>query len=147
MGQSYHLLGTIGPSAGHDEPYWEQRDTFLDCRGTLICHGTAHFGFGVMILTASHAFPIVDGTMGVGQMTKTTVQIDAHAFICSRALLYRCHIGEHAVIAAGAVVKGVEIPPWTMADGNPAHLVAVWRDGVWHPYHEPIAPVLWRPAL
>lgn len=122
------VQGEWQSTIGRDRGYFDLRDTWLDCRGTLIIAPTAHFGFQVMLITDSHYLEV---DAGIGAQHFTTIRIDEHAWVANRALLYDCHLMPHAVVGAGAVVKGVIIPAWTLAEGNPAMLVAVWVDGKW----------------
>lgn len=119
------------PSTIHrDRGYFDLRETWLDCRGTVEIASTSHFGFQVMVITDSHDLdPTIDD--GLGAQLFSTVEVGAHAWICNRAILYNCRIMPHAVVGAGAVVKGVVIPSWMLAEGNPAMLVAAWVGGKW----------------
>lgn len=101
--------------------YFEERQIFLDCRGTIVIPQKSLWGFGVVVLTASHSlsdfFVVVDRPVIVEEQT----------WIASCAFLYNCHIREGAIVGAGAIVKGVEIPSYTMVEGNPAMVVAQWN--------------------
>lgn len=130
MGEPYPL--------GRDAGYFDIRDCWMDYRGTLKFSATAECGFEVMFITASHT-PNLSGE-GMGEMTKATVRVDDKAWIANRAILYDCHVEHHATVGAGAVVKGVVIPSWTLAEGNPAMLVAAWVDGAWRRLEKPIQP-------
>lgn len=121
-----------------DRGYFDQRDTWLDFRGTLVIGEKAHFGFQVMLITASHS---VDDERGIGGAHYTLTQVDDLAWVANRALLYNCHIQHHAAVGAGAVVKGVVVPVGYLAEGNPAMLVAVvGGDGRWERLLRPIQP-------
>lgn len=50
---------------------------------------------------------------------ENNVFIGSHSFIKGGA-----HIGHHSVIAAGSVVDGVEIPPYSLVGGNPVQIKA-----------------------
>ena len=91
----------------------------LDCRGDLTIHPTVTFGYNVTILTASHLFD----EKGLGRRWLRKVRIDEHVWIATNALLYNCWVQEHAIVAAGAVVKNVIVPAWSLVDGNPAVIV------------------------
>lgn len=111
-----------------DMGYFDQRNAWLDFRGTLMVGAKAHFGFEVMLITASHGLSEEEGIAGAHF---TLTRVDDFAWVANRAVLYNCHIMEHGVVGAGAVVKGVVVPPWTLAEGNPAMLVAEWWLGQW----------------
>ena len=54
---------------------------------------------------------------------RAPVRIDAHAWIgCNAIILKGVHIGEGAVVAAGAVVTR-DVPPHAVAAGNPARII------------------------
>jgi acetyltransferase-like isoleucine patch superfamily enzyme len=51
------------------------------------------------------------------------ITIEDHVWIATRAIILRgVHIGEHAVVAAGAVVTK-DVAPYTVVGGNPAKLI------------------------
>lgn len=129
---------------GRDRGYFDQRGVWLDCRGRLIIHERAHFGFEVMLITAAHAFTDEDKLSGAFYRT---VRIDEEAYICSRAILYNCHIQHHAVVGAGAVVKSIIVPSFYLADGNPAKLVARWQNGHWLRLLLPVDPPRFTEAV
>jgi acetyltransferase-like isoleucine patch superfamily enzyme len=110
--------------------YFALREAFIDCRGTLKIHPTSEWGWYVTVITRSHD---VSG----GQYSKETVDrpvtVDEHAWICSRALLYNCHIQHHAIVACGAVVRNMTVEPYTVVEGNPAVPVRRFVDGQWVP--------------
>ena len=126
------ILGDLPATCGHDANYWRDRDCFVDARGPLVIHPGSFFGYQVMLLTLSHDVSggqFVAGSPCVGR----GVQVDEGAFVCSRASLYNCHIGHHAIVAFGAVVRSQEVPPRVIVAGNPARIIAVWDDtaGYW----------------
>ena len=104
------ILGDLPATCGHDANYWRDRDCFVDARGPLVIHPGSFFGYQVMLLTLSHDVSggqFVAGSPCVGR----GVQVDEGAFVCSRASLYNCHIGHHAIVAFGGVVRSQEVPP------------------------------------
>lgn len=134
-----HFEGEPYP-VGRDQGYFEIRETWVDWRGKFEFSSTAELGFEVMIITASHtpnASP-VEGWMG--PLTRRIVRVDDHAWIASRAILFDCHVMHHATVGAGAVIQGVVIPPYMMAQGNPAMLVAKWVEGEWERLTMPEMP-------
>jgi acetyltransferase-like isoleucine patch superfamily enzyme len=40
-------------------------------------------------------------------------------------------IGRHVVIAAGAVVAGIEVPDFSVVAGVPARVIRRYVDGIW----------------
>ena len=109
--------------------YFEERWTFMDCRGDVTISGKAHFGFGVNIISASHRYDPENDADNLGKIVLKSVIIDDHAWIGSHALLYDCHINHHAVVGAGAVVKGVIVPSYSIVDGNPARVISIYIGG------------------
>lgn len=137
----FELMGAWQDTILRDRGYFEIRQCWVDCRGTLLIAADAHFGFEVMILSASHS---PDKEYGIGAPYRRMVQVDSNAWVGSRALLYDCHIEAHGVVGAGAVVKGVVVPSWTLAEGNPALIVAIWKYERWNWLPTPIRPRRWQ---
>ena len=108
--------------------YYNLRNVFLDCRGPLKIHPTSEWGWFAMVITASH--DVAGGQYG-RRVVDRPVTVDEHAWVCSRALLYNCHIGHHAIVACGAVVRNMTVEPYTMVEGNPARPVKRFVDGRW----------------
>lgn len=51
------------------------------------------------------------------------ITIEHHVFIGSHCFIKGgAHIGHHCVIAAGTIVEGVEIPPYSLVIGNPMQI-------------------------
>ena len=84
-------------------------------------------GHGTEIYSENHDYDTGDAVpYGTGWQVKP-VRIDDCAWIASHVIILPgTHIGEGAIIQAGAVVHG-EIPPLAIAGGNPAKVFA-WRD-------------------
>ena len=102
--------------------HWEELGTLLDLRGDVTIHHSARFGYEVAIVSASHAYD----EKGMGRIFLRTVKVDERSWVGSRALLYNCWIQEHAIVGAGAVVKSVVVPAWSIVEGNPAVIVGRW---------------------
>lgn len=126
------ITGVLPPTVGLPEHYFLTRGCFIDARGPLIIHEASTWGYGVRVLSRSH--DIGDG--GLGAVVPRLVRVDAGAWIGSFALLYNCHIGEGAVVAAGAVVRSCDVAPYVMVAGNPAAVIARWNGSRWV-YREP----------
>lgn len=109
--------------------FWDRRVDLIDFRGDLQIRSKQNcaLGFRVRIITASHDFT----TGYLGEHVNKYVWIDPNTFIGSFALLYNCHIQEGVVVAAGAVVRNMIVPPHTMVEGNPARIVKEFIDGKW----------------
>jgi len=112
---------------GHPLSYYLTRRIFLDCRGPLKIHPETEWGWEVMVLTQSHDISNWSGK--IGKATSKPVIVEKGAWICSRALLYNCVVGEGAIVAAGAVVRSMTVPAWTIVEGNPARVVRRLREG------------------
>jgi len=99
--------------------------TLLDCRGDLSIHKTVRVGYEVAIITASHLYD----KEGMGRRFLRKVQIDEHAWVGTRALLYNCWVQEHAIVGAGSVVKNVVVPAWSIVEGSPAVIIGRFDAG------------------
>jgi len=127
------ISGKFPATVGRSQSYFEQRHTWLDCRGTLRIDAQSHWGFYVRVITTSHE--IQDGVnatgMGIGIIVDRPVVVERDVWIGSSALLYNCIIHEGAVVAVGSVVSSCEVAPRVIVAGNPARVVARWSDHGW----------------
>jgi acetyltransferase-like isoleucine patch superfamily enzyme len=126
------IIGNGLPSTvGKPLSYFEERYIDLDTRGTIVIHSESHWGFYIKVITAGH--DIHDGLHEgfTNGMVDRPVVVDEMAWICSCATLYGCHIGEHAIVAFGSVVRAQEVKPYTMVAGNPAKVIARWDGHTW----------------
>ena len=127
----HHLHGTPTPEKiGRPLSYFATRRTFLDCRGPLKIHPKSEWGWDIMVLTRSHD---VSGGCYAQKSVNRPVTVDEGAWICSRALLYNCHIKHHATVACGAVVRNMTVEPYTIVEGNPAVVTRRFIEGKWVP--------------
>ncbi len=124
-----HLTGAWPSTVGHAEHFFSERHINLDCRGPLTISSESNWGFYVTVITLSHT--LKNGGTSFSIARNRPVIVDRLAWICSGALLYNCHIGEGAVVAAGTVVRSQEVKPWVMVAGNPAKVIARFVDGAW----------------
>ena len=92
--------------------------------GEITIEEYAFFGHNVSVLTGTHDVTKFDRERQVGvPKTGRDVVIGRGAWVSSNALvLGPCRIGEHAVVAAAALVTG-DIPPYTIVAGIPARPV------------------------
>ena len=60
-------------------------------------------------------------TIGIkNEISRKNIYIGEHVFIGSHTVIKGgATIGHHSVIAAGTIVDGVEIPPYSLISGNP----------------------------
>lgn len=131
------MKGTNWPATVElERGYFAERNIDLDLRGTLVISKDSYWGFDIKVITLSH--PIGNG-VETG-MTKPVLDkpviVKPHAWIGSGAFLYNCIIGEGAVVAVGAVVRSAEVKANTMVAGNPARVIARFKEDGWH-YLEP----------
>jgi len=111
------------PSRLTVDPGVQLNDTLLNCAsGTITIAPDIVLGHGVSLLTGTHDH------RQLGSARKLTVPrtgcdivIREGAWLASN-VTGPCLIGEHAVVAAGAVVVE-DIPPCAVAGGVPAHLL------------------------
>lgn len=121
------VIGELTPACQYPKEYFLQRGCFVDARGPLEIEGSSTWGFGVKVLTQSHA--IINGD--IGEVIARPVIVKRNAWIGSFALLYNCVIGEEAIVAAGSVVRSCEVGPGVMVAGNPAQVIARHVNGKW----------------
>lgn len=106
------------PHCELDKEYFEQRDSFVDCREAdcLWISREANIGWNNVFITQTH-----NTNPGMfGELQGRKIIIEKKAFITSFCILYNCRIGEGAVVAIGSVVRSQQVPPWTMVAGNPS---------------------------
>lgn len=110
---------TIGPGA-------DLNDALLNVSsGTITIGRNALLAHGVSILTGTHDYRVfgVDRRHAVPRDGRDVV-IGEGVWIASNAIvLGPCRIGEHAVVAAGAVVIA-DVPAYTVVAGVPARVVS-----------------------
>lgn len=125
------ITGDLPSTVELDAGYFAQRRILLDTRGTLEISRNSYWGFDIRVITLSH--PIGEGVeTGMTKPVKDApVIVKAGAWIGSDSVLYNCIIGERAVVAVGTVVRSCEVAPDTMVAGNPARVIARFRDGAW----------------
>ncbi|HEY9746182.1 MAG TPA: acyltransferase [Oculatellaceae cyanobacterium] len=59
------------------------------------------------------------------QVKRRDIIIEHHVFIGSHCVVKGgAHIGHHSVVAAGTIVEGVKIPPYSLVIGNPMQVKA-----------------------
>ena len=126
------FLGTYDPgkvSGLIPQWCWDRRCDMIDFRGDLQIRSAMNitFGFRVGIITASHEF-----RRGyIGEVEIKRCWIDEHVFVGSYALLYNCHLQHNALVACGAVVRNMVVPPYCYVEGNPAVIVREYIRGRW----------------
>lgn len=113
------VLGEWRESCGHPAEYFLQRGCLIDCRGPIEISPESYFGFGVTVLTRGHSF--TDGVMSPS--LDRAVTVERGAWICSKAVMFNCRIGEGAVVAIGCVVMNQDVAPGVMVAGNPARVI------------------------
>lgn len=120
------IIGELPDTVHKNAHYFVSRDMVLDCRGYLEIHKDAHFGRGVKIITAAHT--------AVGQLSwrqrgiRVSVVIEKDVFINAYAILYNTRIGQNSIVSAGSVVLGRNVAPNVIVAGNPARVIARWKE-------------------
>jgi acetyltransferase-like isoleucine patch superfamily enzyme/SAM-dependent methyltransferase len=94
--------------------------------GEIILKEYVFFGHGVSVLTGTHDITTFDGERQVGvPKSGRDIVIERGVWVSTNAtVLGPCHIGEHAVVAAGAIVMG-DVAPYTVVAGTPAQPIRV----------------------
>jgi acetyltransferase-like isoleucine patch superfamily enzyme len=94
------------------------REVLLDGRGGLTIGSDVNISPEVLVLSGDH-----DPNSPTFVSRPRPVVISDRVWLATRALvLPGTHVGEGAVVAAGAVVHGV-VPAWTIVGGNPAKVI------------------------
>lgn len=120
------ILGELPDTVEKSEHYLVSRDMYVDCRGYLSIDETAQFGYGVRIITATHSY-VNNQKEWVQKAQRVSVSIEKGVFVAAFALLFNTKIGEGAVVSAGTVLLGRNVAPYTMIAGNPARVIARWK--------------------
>jgi hypothetical protein len=111
------------------EWFYKRWIDILDFRGDLQIRGlNIVLGRKVAIITASH--DIRSGIPSADALLKK-VWIEKNTYIGARSILYNCHIMEGAIVACGAVVRNMDVPPYSIVEGNPARVIKTFKGGEW----------------
>ena len=98
----------------------------LDCRidGELHVGNHSFMGPEVMVFTGNHVFQRCDiPMMFQASSAEQPVFIGDDVWIGARVILLPgVHIGDHAIVGAGAVVTK-NVPDWSIVGGNPARVI------------------------
>ena len=92
--------------------------------GAIIVEDYVGFGHNVVVLTGIHDYTQIDqARWDAVPASGRDVVIKRGAWIATNATIVGpCTIGEHAVVAAGAVVTG-DVAPYTIVGGIPAKFI------------------------
>lgn len=99
--------------------------------GNISVEDYASISHGVMLVTGSHDIAQYDGERQEAYPREgRDIVVRCGAWICSGAIILGpCVIGEHAVVAAGAVVNK-DVPAYAVVAGVPARIIRkIERDG------------------
>jgi acetyltransferase-like isoleucine patch superfamily enzyme len=93
--------------------------------GEITVEEYAFFGHGVCVLTGTHDITLFDHERQVGvPKSGRDVVIGRGAWISTNAMvLGPCRIGEHAVVAAGSLVRS-DVEPYSVVGGMPARVLS-----------------------
>ncbi|RJO72593.1 MAG: acyltransferase [Myxococcales bacterium] len=92
--------------------------------GDITVEEFAFFGHNVTLLTGRHDITKFDQARQQGiPSSGNNIIVRRGAWIASNALVIGpCEIGEHSVVAAGAIVTR-DVPPYSIVAGNPAKVL------------------------
>ena len=69
-------------------------------------------------------------------IARKPITLEHHVFVGSHCVIKGgAHIGHHSVIAAGTIVDGVPIPPFSLVAGNPMTVKAGYYRDAWEKAH------------
>ena len=93
--------------------------------GEITVEEYAFFGHSVAILTGTHDITAFDRARQVAvPKSGRDVVVGRGAWVSTNTVvLGPCRIGEHAVVAAGSVVRA-DVPPYTVVGGAPARVLS-----------------------
>ncbi len=117
-----------GATFGRGNNIWlgDDSDLGIDCdlRGEVHIGNFSIMGPEVVIWTTNHRIDRIDiPILQQGTMPEKPVWIGNDVWIGTRAIILAgVHIGDHAVVAAGAVVTK-DVPEWAIVGGNPARVI------------------------
>jgi maltose O-acetyltransferase len=115
----------LPPTVHLPASYFENRHITIHCdNDKLYIDADTFWGQYIHVITSGHR---LDGRETVAR----PVIVERRVFIGSYALLYNCIIREGAVVGCGSVVRSCEVAPYTVVAGNPARVIARFRDGQW----------------
>ena len=91
--------------------------------GKITIENYVFFGHNVSILTGTHDYNKFGRERQLAVSTERDILIKEGAWIASNVtILGPCTVGEHSVVAAGALVKE-NVPPYTIVAGLPARVI------------------------
>lgn len=94
----------------------------LDCIHSITIGPDVFTGHDVMILTGVHDYYRFGEARKAGEIGKG-IYIERGVWLASRCIILAgVHIGEYAVVGAGAVVTK-DVPPYAVVAGNPAKVI------------------------
>lgn len=117
------VLRELGESLEIGENVGIAANAFIAVRGKVEIGSNTIFGPGVSIHSENHNFENVEKPIRLQGATRKGVKIGEDCWIGSKVtILDGVNIGNHAIIAAGAVVNK-DIPDYAIAGGVPAKII------------------------
>lgn len=117
------VLRELGESLEIGENVGIAANAFIAVRGKLKIGSNTIFGPGVSIHTENHNFDDLDKPIRLQGATRRGVTIGEDCWIGSKAvILDGVNIGNHVVVAAGAVVNK-DVPDYAIVGGVPAKII------------------------
>lgn len=118
LGEKFEIGENVGIAA----------NAFIAVRGNLKIGDNTIFGPGVSIHTENHNFEALDKPIRLQGATRKGVTIGEDCWIGSKAvILDGVNIGNHVVVAAGAVVNK-DVPDYAIVGGVPAKVIKMRKE-------------------
>ena len=104
-------------------------DNFIQANGGITMGDDVLIGPDVKIWSVNHVFAKLDVPIWEQGYEHKPVTIGNGVWIgASSFIMPGANIGDHVVIAAGSVVSGKDVPPYTILAGNPARAIGTRQE-------------------
>ena len=108
--------------------YLDIHHSHPDAANAIVFGDNVAIGNNVSVFTHDSLYNRI--TAGRDPVEWGHVRTGSHVNISPHSFLYDCSIGDHSIVAPGAVVTGGDYPPYSLIAGNPAKVVKDLRSRV-----------------